>query len=142
LAKQGSEKEQYSRARERAEEENKLDPQNIYPLFNLSTSLYHLGEYQKSVEAFEKVESKLPKRMLWYQIEPILAYKELGKYDRVFEISQKIFENGSRAFSELYQIRGEIFLAQGQKQRVKEEFEKAVFYNKNYKSAKEALIKL
>jgi len=142
LAKLGDQEMQYTRARQRAEEESRLDSKNIYPLFNLVTSFYHLGEYQKSTEAFEKVESRLPRRMLWYQIEPILAYQKLDRYDRVLEISQRILENGNRAFSELYQIRGEVFLAQGQKEKAKEEFEKALLYNKNYKPAKEALVKL
>jgi predicted negative regulator of RcsB-dependent stress response len=48
-------------------------------------------------------------------------------------------DGGNRAFSELYQIRGEVFLAQGQRERAKEEFEKALLYNRNYKPAKEAL---
>jgi tetratricopeptide (TPR) repeat protein len=139
LAKLGTENAQYTHARQIAEEENQLDPKNIYPIFNLSTSFYHLGEFQKSVEAFEKVEQRLPRRMLWYQIEPILAYKELGRYDRVFQITQRVLDGGNRAFSELYQIRGEVFLAQGQRERAKEEFEKALFYNKNYQPAKEAL---
>lgn len=141
LTKLGTGKDEYSRALKRAEEESRLDPKNIYPLFNLATSFYYLGDYQKSVEAYEKVAQRLPRRMLWYQIEPILAYQKLGQYDRVLEISQKVLENGNRAFSELYMIRGEVFLAQGQKEKAKEEFEKALLYNKNYKPAQEALAK-
>jgi len=123
----------------RAQKESELDSQNVYPFFNMSTSYYHLGDYQASVEAFEKVEARLPRRMLWYQIEPIQAYKELDNYDRVFQITDNILENGNRAYSELYQIRGEIYLLQGQKELAKQEFEKAIFYNKNYEPAKEAL---
>lgn len=49
---------------------------------------------------------------------------------------------GNRAFSELYQIRGECFLALGEKEKARVEFEKAVHYNVNYQPAKEALLKL
>lgn len=132
----------YWKAVNRAQKEAELDPENIYPIFNLSTSYYHVGEYEKSVAEFEKVESQLPRRMLWYQIEPILAYKELKDYDRVFEISNWLFEHGNQAFSELYQIRGEIYLEQGDKEAARREFELALEYNKNFQPAKEALLNL
>ena len=124
----------YQKAAERAEREENF--------FNLATSFYHLGEYQKSVEAFEKVESQLPRRMLWYQIEPILSYQSLGRFDKVLALTDNILNGGNRAFSELYQIRGEIFLAQGDKEKARLEFEKAVKYNINYQPAKEGLAKL
>lgn len=132
----------YWKAVNRAQKESQLDPDNIYPIFNLSTSYYHVGEYEKSVAEFEKVESRLPRRMLWYQIEPILAYKELKNYDRVFEISNWLFEHGNRAFSELYQIRGEIYLEKGDKEAAKREFELALEYNQNFQPAKDALLSL
>lgn len=129
----------YQKTAQRAKKETELAPNNVYPLFNQVTSSYHLGEYQKSVAEFEKVESRLPRRMLWYQIEPILSYKELKNYDRVFQISNWIFEHGNRAFSELYQIRGEIYLEKGDKESARQEFELALKYNQNFESAKEAL---
>lgn len=126
----------------RAEKEKALDPTNPYPIFNIATAAYHLGDYEKSIKEFEEVEQKLPRRMLWYQIEPILSYKELGDYDRVFEISNKILNNGNRAFSELYLLKGEIFLEQGKTEAAKEQFELALKYNKNLEKAKEALDKI
>ncbi len=126
----------------RAKAENELAPENIYPVFNMSTSYYHLGNYENSIREFEKVQNRLPRRMLWYQIEPILAYKELGKYDKVFEISQSILDNGNRAFSELYQLRGEVYLDRGNITEAKKQFELAILYNKNYEPAKKALEEL
>lgn len=123
----------------RAQKEAELDGENVYPVFNMATSYFHLGEYQKSVNAFEKVESRIPRRMLWYQIEPILAYKELGNYGRVFQISEGVLTNGNRAYSELYQIRGEIYLAQGDKDKAKQQFELAIEYNQNFEPAKASL---
>lgn len=116
----------------------KNDPANINTIFNLSVAYYNIGEYQKSIEAFEKVENKLPFRTLWYQIEPIEAYFELGNYDRVFEITDKVLNNQNRAFSELYMIRGNIYKKQGNLAAAKSEYEKAVFYNINLKSAQVA----
>jgi tetratricopeptide (TPR) repeat protein len=123
----------WSNSLERAEKEKKLDSKNPYPAFNISTSSYNLGDYERSVSEFEEVEKSLPKRMLWYQIEPLLAYKELGNYDRVFEITDNILENGNRAYSELYLLRGNIYLDQKMVEKANEEFDLAVKYNINFK---------
>jgi len=123
----------------RATKENELDPNNIYPNFNISVASYHLGDFEKSTKAFAEVETRLPRRMLWYQLEPILAYQKLGNYDRVFEIIQRILDGGNRAFSELYMIRGEIYLEKGERDKARQEFELALLYNKNLKSAQDAL---
>lgn len=122
-----------------AQKQLESDPNDIYSRFNLSVALYNTGEYQKSIEEFEKVESKLPFRTLWYQIEPILAYYKLGNFEKVFSMSDKILTNGNRAFSEIYIIRGNIYQKQGNIDFAKHEFENAVFYNKNLKSAQDTL---
>lgn len=123
----------------RAEKEAELTSKNVYPYFNLSTSYFHLGDFYKSVGAYERVESLLPRRMLWYQIEPIQAYKELGNYARVFQITDNILNSGNRAYSELYQIRGEIYLTEGNKEKAREQFELAILYNQNFEPAKKSL---
>lgn len=114
----------------------------VYNRFNLSVAYYNVGDYQKSVEEFEKVENLLPFRTLWYQIEPIQAYYELGNYDRVFEITNKILNNYNRAFSELYILRGNIYKNQENLDAARAEYEKAVFYNVNLKKAQESLTSL
>ena len=114
-------------------------PENIFYRFNLSVALYNTGAFQESVAEFEKVEDKLPFRVLWYQIEPIQAYFALGDYERVFYLTDRILNNYNKAFSELYLIRGEIYKIRGDAAAAKNEFEKAVFYNINLTSAKEAL---
>jgi len=123
----------------RAQREVELDPENVYPRFNMLTSYYHLGDYQKSAEAFERVENQLPRRMLWYQIEPIQAFIALGNYNRAFQISDNILANGNRAFSELYQLRGEYYLSIGDDIAAKEQFELALLYNENFEPAKMSL---
>jgi len=115
------------------------NPNDIYSRFNLSVAYYHLKDYEKSVKEFEMVESQLPFRTLWYQIEPILSYYELKNYNRVFSITDKILGNYNRAFSELYVIRGKIYQNQGDPENARSEYEKAVFYNNNLKEAQELL---
>lgn len=129
----------WQNALSRAKQEHELDPQNPYPVFNIATASYQLGNYKQSVDAFEKVQGKLPRRMLWYQIEPIWAYYELKNYDRVFAITDQILENGNRAFSELYLIRGKIYEQEGNLEAARQQYELALKYNENYKEAKEAL---
>lgn len=126
----------------RSKKESELDAQNVYPWFNIAVASYHLGIYEDSVSSFEKVEQRLPRRMLWYQIEPILAYRKLGNNDRVFQIIENILNNGNRAFSELYQIRGEIYLSQGKDDLAKRDFDLAIQYNKNFEIPKEMLEKI
>jgi hypothetical protein len=120
-------------------EELSKNPNDIYARFNLSIALYHTGNYQKAVSEFEVVDNMLPFRTLWYQIEPILSYYELGNYQKVFEITNNIFNNQNRAFSELYVLRGEVYKKQQNNEAAKKEFEKAIYYNKNLKSAQSAL---
>lgn len=139
LGEQMKEEIAWQKALERAQKEEQLDSENIYPLFNQSVAYYHLGQYQESTKVFEKVESRLPRRMLWYQIEPILAYQKLGNFDRVFQIIDKILNNGNRAFAELYVIRGEIYQSQNQLDKAKQEFEQALVYQPNLKTAQEGL---
>jgi tetratricopeptide (TPR) repeat protein len=130
----------WENALKRAEKEKSLDSDNPYPDFNVSTAAFHLGDFKRSVSAFEQVEFKLPKRMLWYQIEPIRAYQELEDFTRVFQITENILNNGNRAFPELYMIRGEIYLLQGNKDKASQEFELALKYNPNFSEAKQALL--
>ncbi|OGC51196.1 hypothetical protein A2W32_05650 [candidate division WWE3 bacterium RBG_16_37_10] len=118
------------------------NPDDVPARFSLSISYYYTGEYKKSTEQFEMVQNKLSKRALWYQIEPIQAYFEMENYNKVMEISENILNNGNRAFSELYMLRGRIYLIKGDLKKAKAEFEKAVYYNKNIEEAKETLRKM
>ncbi len=118
------------------------NPNDYTAGFNLSVAYYKLGDYQKSVEEFEKVQSRLPFRTLWYQIEPILAYYQLGNYNRVIQISDQILGYHNRAYSELYILKGNIYLKQGNKEAARTEFQKALQYNKNLTAAQEALSSL
>ncbi len=125
----------------RSEKEAQLTD-TTYPEFNMAVANYYLGNYEQSITDYESVAQVLPRRMLWYQLEPILAMQKLKQYDKIMALSERILNGGNRAFSELYQIRGEIFLAQGNRDAARAEFEKAVQYNVNYQPAKDALANL
>jgi tetratricopeptide (TPR) repeat protein len=129
----------WEQARDKSLNELKNDPDNSYSRFNLAIAYYHLGDYKKTVEQYEIAEPSLPFRMLWYQIEPIDAYFQLGNYDKVFEMTDAILNNQNRAYSELYLLRGKIYEKQGNIEAAKAEYENAVYYNINLPAAKEAL---
>lgn len=133
------EKTAWRNALDRIEGEIDENSSNWHLTFAKSRIHYYLGEYEKSVEEFEKVESHLSFRTLWYQIEPIKAYFELGDYDKVFKITDRILNNQNRAFSELYYLRGQIYLKQGDIEAARSEFENALLYKHNYIPARDAL---
>lgn len=104
-----------------------------------SVALYHLTNYAGSVSAYEQVAASLPHRTLWYQIEPIQSYYELGRYDQVFTLTDQILSHGNRAASELYLLRGQSYQKLGQPDRAAREFGLALRYHANSAAAKRAL---
>lgn len=139
LGEDVDEKTAWQKAVERSKKILAANPNDVTARFNLSIAYYNTGDFKKSVEEFEKVENQLPFRTLWYQIEPIQAYYELGNYDRVFAITDKILNNQNRAYEQAYLVRGKSYQKQGRNDLARAEFEKAVFYNKNMLSARNAL---
>jgi tetratricopeptide (TPR) repeat protein len=121
------------------EDQVRLNPDDIYLQLSLSVAYYETGDYFRSVETFEKIESQLPFRTLWYQIEPLLSYQKLGRYDELIPRIEQILNSHNRAFSELYQILGEIHLERGNIEAARREFQTAIFYNQNFEPAKTSL---
>lgn len=142
LGENMDEKIAYQNALKRANEDLKANPNDAYAEFNRSTAYYHLGDTKNSVTSYDKAKDRLPNRMLWYQYEPLYAYQKEKQYDRIFEIADGILNHGNVAYSELYQMRGEIYLDRDDKESARKEFEKALYYNTNFDPAKKALAKL
>lgn len=124
---------------ERLKGEIQSNPNDAQLKFSLAVAYYHTGEYEKTIQEFEAVESRLPFRTLWYQIEPLLAYQKLERYDELLPRIQAILDRHNRAFSELYQIRGEVYLDQERTEDARREFETALVYNRNFEPARESL---
>jgi tetratricopeptide (TPR) repeat protein len=131
-------------AAQNAQADIKYDSSDVLATFNLSVADYYLGNYTESVQEFETAQSSglLPPDALWYQIEPIESYYELGEYDKVFSLSQSVFDQGDIAVPELYVLRGESYEKEGNTAAAKTQFELALQYNKNLQSAKDALTAL
>lgn len=105
-------------------------PNDTYAQFNAAVALYELGEYQEAITAYEQVADRLPKRMLWYQIEPIKAYFQVADYSTVMTMTEAIFESQNRGFSELQYLRGLIFETRDQPVQAQQAFELAQQYNR------------
>ncbi len=139
LGEELSERAAWENALSRIEAEIQENSDNWHLIFAKSRVHYYLEEYEKSIEEFEKVEDRISFRTLWYQIEPIKSYYELRRYEKVFQITDAILNNQNRAFSELYYIRGQMYLDQGDTALARGEFENAVRYKNNYTPAIEML---
>jgi len=142
LGEEKNERTAWQNAKERAERDLAANPNDIITHYNLVTALYYLGDYAGAVREFEKIEGQLTRRKLWYQHEPIQAYFELGNYDRVMALTEKIINDNNKSVSELYYMRGKIYESRGDAAAARAEYEKAVMYNKNYQPAKDALASL
>lgn len=124
---------------QRAIAESRQEPNNVYPLFNQSIAAHYLGKYPQAVLLYEQVASRLPSRMLWYQIQPIDAYLQVGNYSQVFAMTDQILRGPNKAFSELYLLRGQAHERLGNTEAARREYELAVLYNQNLRLAQEAL---
>ena len=67
----------YQNSVKRNQQDVDANPNDMYAWFNLGTSYYALGEYNKAKDAFEKSQAiGRPHRMLWYQIQPVQSYNK------------------------------------------------------------------
>ncbi len=131
LGRRVDETESWKMAMNLAEKQIGKDPNDVQARYNLLRAEYYLGDYQTAVEIFEEIENQLPRRMLWYQFEPILAYYQLENYDRVLDLTQKVFDSQNRAASEYHYLRGKIYEKRNQQNLADEEFRLAETYNQS-----------
>jgi tetratricopeptide (TPR) repeat protein len=105
------------------------NPNDTYAQFNRLRANYYLGNYQQTVDIYQQIKDDLPRRMLWYQYEPILAYYQLKDYDQVLNMTQQVFDSQNRAFSELHYLRAKIYDQRGNQQMADQEYQLAEKYN-------------
>ena len=81
-----SETTMYQNSVDRNQKDADLNPNDMYAWFNLGTSYYGLGDYEKAKAAFEKSQAiGWPHRMLWYFLQPIQNYNKLGEYQKAID---------------------------------------------------------
>lgn len=113
------------------------NPNNMYAWFNLGTSYFGLGDYQAAKAAFEKSRSLgWPRRMLWYQIQPVKTYNQLGEYQKALELA-KLGLAGNNAFAELHLESAMAYKGMGNLNLARNEAEKSLYFSPGYPEARE-----
>lgn len=103
--------------------------QSPYSLFTLSVASYYLDNYADSVDFYERALPNLPRRMLWYQLEPIESYLKLNNTIEVFNLTSSILNDQNAGYSEVYILRAQAHELQGNIEEAKKELQKAILYN-------------
>ncbi len=126
------EKTMYQRAVEVAKAELEKNKDDMYAWFNLGTSYYGLGDYRNAKSAFERSQAiGWPKRMLWYQIQPVQTYNKLGEYQKASELA-KIGLSTYEPFAELHLESAIAYKGMGNLEKAKEEIDRALILAPNY----------
>ncbi|MCB8966774.1 MAG: tetratricopeptide repeat protein [Ardenticatenaceae bacterium] len=138
----------WQQAAERAQTAVNDSPADAFAWFNLGSSLTHLGEltgeatyYETAAVAFDEARRiGLPWRMLWYQFEPYEAYLGNGRAADVLALTDAmITSEGGRYVEETFFYQGNAWLAQGDLDRARRAYERALEVNPNFSPAQEAL---
>ena len=129
----------YQKAAAKARNEIAANDSDLYAWFNLGTSLYALKDYSKAKEAFEKSRSiGWPRRMLWYQIEPIQTYNQLGEFQKAIELSNIALSNND-SFAEAHLEKAIAYKGLGELEKARAELNSALNYYPNFKKAQDFL---
>jgi len=129
----------YQTAVAQAQSEIRQNDRDMYAHFNLGTSLYALGKHQEAQAAFSKSRSLgWPKRMLWYQIQPVQTLNKLNRFQEALDLANVgLWSNDS--FAELHVEKAISYIGLGQKDRARTELQTALNYSPNLKSAQDLL---
>ncbi len=122
-----------------AQNEARVNPQNVFAWFNLGMTYARLGQPDSAASAFDEARRLgLPYRMLWYQFEIFETYLALDRFQEVIDLTT-VTINGSGGLEELYYYRGLAHLKLEQADAAVEDFQAALDYNPNFELAHEQL---
>jgi tetratricopeptide (TPR) repeat protein len=74
---------------------------------------------------------------LWYQFEPYEAYFQIGDYNSVRALANSTLAT-TKDIEESYYWTGMAYAAEGNRNRAIEQFDRALYYNRNFFPAQEA----
>lgn len=125
----------YQNAETTARQEIAVNDSDMYAWFNLGTNLFGLGKFASAKEAFEKSRSLgWPRRMLWYQIQPIQTYNLLGEHQKAIELADVALW-GNDSFAEAHFEKAIAYKGLGDLPKARQEAEKALIYSPNFTKA-------
>lgn len=138
----------WQNAAQTAQAETDTHPDDAFAWFNLGTSLTHLGQitnqrefYDNAAAAFDRARTiGLPRRMLWYQFQPYVAYLAVGRHEDVLTLATATeISEGGRNVEETFLYVGQAHLAAGNMNQAKIAYTQAIQLNPNFSAAKQAL---
>ncbi len=130
----------FQRSAQIARREIAKNENDMYAWFNLGSSLYELGQYTEAKAAFEKSKSLgWPKRMLWYQIQPIQTYNALHEYQKTIEMADIAMWGNNVTFAEAHFEKAVAYKGLGNIDKAREEVNSALQYDPNFEKAKDLL---
>ncbi len=115
-----------------------------FDYLNFGLIAYLRKNYTAATANFEKAQELglNTERVLWYMEWPVAAYNEIKNSQKVFELTDLVFQSGNLAAAELIYERGRAFLNLGKIEEARQEFQKSIQYEPNFNPAKEALEQL
>lgn len=118
------------------------DPSDMYAWFNIGTSHYALGEYKEAEKAFD-TSRKLgwPKRILWYQPQPVQTYNMVGRYETALELARSGLV-ANESYPELHYESAVALKGLGRIAEAKKEAEKTLSLDPDFTQATEFLASL
>ncbi len=132
----------YQNAITRNQQDAEKNPRDMYAWFNIGTSYFGLGEYEKAKTAFETSQNiGWPSRMLWYQIQSIKTYNELKEYKNALRFIT-IGLKGNDEFSDLHFQAAMAYQGLGDIKNALVEVEKTVTLAPDYEPAQQLLSEL
>lgn len=130
------EKPMYERAIAQSLAEIKKNQNDLYAWFNLGSSYFGAGNLEQAKLAYEKARFiGWPRRMLWYQYQPIQVYNGLGEYQKALDLTAEGLK-GNDTFAELHYEVAVAYRGLGNLERAKAEVNKALELYPNYAPAK------
>jgi tetratricopeptide (TPR) repeat protein len=107
--------------------------------FNVGSSMVSLGRHQEAAAAYDQARVLgLPWRMLWYQFGPYEAYYAVDRFDDVITLATATL-NVVANLEESHFWRGVAYLANGEVERARSDFQAAINYNPHFTPAMEVL---
>lgn len=121
--------------------QNRIKPADPYDFLNAALIAFLREDYAKAVENFEKAQQLGldTERILWYIEWPITAYNKLKNSEKVFELTDLVFQSGNSAAAELVYERGRAFLNLGEHPKALAEFLEAISLEPYFKPPIQAL---
>jgi tetratricopeptide (TPR) repeat protein len=110
-----------------------------YAFFNLGDEYLALGDPAAAVAAYDKAFAfEFPDHFLWYQFGPLEALNQVGDYQRVLDMAEKVIAQAGE-LEEARLERGLAYLGLGDPIAARAEIEKALAANPRYERAITAL---